>query len=896
MEDPKEHRQAPVAKPWAKDPQEVLRALDVDENGLGASQVEDLRSRYGPNVIRSNEARPTWRILVDQVKNLIAALLTAAALLSFAFGQWLDGASVLVALALNVLIGFFTELRAVRSMEALSRLGQTKATVRRDGRSKSIPAEKLVPGDLVLLEAGDVVPADLRIIKASRAQADESALTGESMPVGKNTDSSSGDESLGDRVGMLFKGTTFVQGSAEGVSVATGMDTELGRIASLAEGAGDDKTPLEHRLERLGQRLIWVTLGLAVAVAVTGLLRGRDPLLIVKTAVALCVAAIPEGLPIVATIALARGMWRLAKRNALIRRLSAVETLGTTSVVCTDKTGTLTENHMTVTSMLVPAESGQGREIAVETAGQGFTVDGQALSHGDSPALKRMLTVAALCNSVDGEEGKRRADPMERALVEVAELAEMSPEELLNSIPETGREAFDPDVKMMATIHDRDGHSLALIKGAPEAVLEACTVVRTDAGERELTDEEREWWLDRNGDMAGDGLRLLAAADNLDPGEDVYSGMAFLGLYGFMDPPRPEAAEAVAQCRAAGVRVVMVTGDQAGTAVNVARSLGFAGNDETGIPGSDLEDAAGMSDEERKRVLAANVFYRVSPEQKLNLVTLFQEDGAITAMTGDGVNDAPALKKADIGVAMGRRGTQAARDAADMVLKDDAFASIVTAMEQGRGIFENIRKFILYLLSGNAGEIMIVTVALLLGMPLPLLPLQILYLNMLSDIFPALALGVGHAEAGLMDRPPRRASEPILTRSHWLAVFGYGGLIAASVLAAFVMALEWLELPPGAATTASFLTLAFARQWHVFNMRDRGTRAFSNSVVRNKWVWGAVGLCFALLGAAVYVPALALVLKIVPPAPATWGVIVGMSLIPLVVGQALKLRKGGDGD
>jgi P-type Ca2+ transporter type 2C len=899
--------QPPVRAAWSLEVDRVLEALDSSTEGLPHSKVLSVRKQYGPNSIRQQKNRPAWRIFVDQGKNLIAAMLVAAAVASFIFGHWLDGASVLVALGLNVLIGFFTELRAVRSMEALSRLGQAKVTVRRGGKRDKVPAAQLVPGDVVLLEAGDVVPADLRLIRASRAEIDESTLTGESVPVGKSLAPVDVDAPLAERQSMLFKGTVLSQGDAEGVVTATGMQTELGRIAELAEEAEDEQTPLERRLEGLGQKLIWVTLGLSMVVAIAGFIGGRDLLLIVKTTVALAVAAIPEGLPIVATLALARGMWRLSRRNALIRRLSAVETLGATSVICTDKTGTLTENRMTVTRLLLPSPREHAGELTVDkdSPERPFNRDGHAAGPDSDTALERLLEVAALCNSVDhdGEgdgDGARRklgGDPMEVALFELAELGARGRKDLLESMPEKRREAFDPDIMMMATVHRRAGELAALVKGAPEAVLHACTRARTGDDTRDLSGEEVSWWLERNKELAGQGLRLLAAAERTLPTSEAspYEDMTFLGLFCFRDPPRQTAARAVSACKDAGVKVVMVTGDQAGTAKSIGVEMGLASEDDVPIQGKDIYDLEHGDEESRQRLLDSTIFCRVAPEQKLDLVDAFQKAGAVTAMTGDGVNDAPALKKADIGVAMGQRGTQAARDAADMVLKDDHFESIVAAMEQGRGIFENIRKFILYLLSGNTGEIMIVAAALLMGLPLPLLPLQILYLNMLSDVFPALALGIGESDPSLMHKPPRDASEPILTRGHWIAVVAYGALIAATVLTSFGLALYVLELPQAAATTASFLTLAFARQWHVLNMRDKGTTILDNAVIRNKWVWAAVILCFLLLAAAVYVPPLALALKLEIPSARTWGLIVGMSLIPLLVGQlSFAFRRKGN--
>ncbi|MFW6107162.1 MAG: cation-translocating P-type ATPase [bacterium] len=880
-------------KPWVTSAEDVVRRLAVEPgDGLTTSQARGRRRRFGPNRLREAKREGAWAILVRQFKSLIIALLAVAAGLSFAFDELLEGAAILAVIAINAAIGFVTELRAVRAMEALRRLGQVKTKVRRNGRVREMAATTLVPGDIVVLEAGDIVSADLRLLESNRLQADESALTGESFPVGKTVEPLDEDAVLAERANMLFKGTAVTRGSGEGAVVATGMTTELGQVSALVEEAEDEVTPLEKRLDQLGHKLIWVTLAIAAIVAGTGILADKGVLLMVKTSIALAVAAIPEGLPIVATIALARGMWRMARRNAIVNRLSAVETLGSTSVICTDKTGTLTENRMTVTRIHVDGRETRvrGGDPATESP---FSAHGQPIAPAEEPPLRELLEVSALCNNASlprEEDGDHKAvgEPLEVALLVAAAKAGIHREKLLERWPEVREEAFDPQVKMMATFHRDESDVRVAVKGAPEPVLEASCSVRTEEGSRELGDDERQEWLQLSTAMAEDGLRVLALAGKSapDPEAEPYEGLALLGLVGMEDPPRPGVSRAVGSCRDAGIRVVMVTGDQAPTARSIGVAVGLLDDgDAAVVQGRELEDVEGADQTERTRLLEARLFARVAPKQKLSLIDLHQSNGAIVAMTGDGVNDAPALKKADIGVAMGQRGTQVAREAADMVLKDDAFGTIVSAVAQGRVIFANIRKFAYYLLSCNLSEILTVFVASVINAPLPILPLQILFLNLVTDVFPALALGVGEGDPDVMQRPPRDPQESILARRHWMGIVAFGWGITAAVLGALALALLWLRLPREQAVTVSFLTLAFAQLWHVFNMREPGSRLFRNDIARNPFVWGALALCAVMLLAATYTPALALVLKVAAPPLQGWLVILGMSLLPWAGGQ-----------
>ncbi|MGD2041010.1 MAG: cation-transporting P-type ATPase, partial [Anaerolineae bacterium] len=740
---------------------------------------------------------------------------------------------------------------------------------------------------------------------------DESALTGESVPVGKRVEPVDEDVPLAERASMVHKGTAITRGSGEGVVVATGMDTELGHVSALVEEAEEELTPLEKRLDQLGRRLVWITLVIAAVVAVAGILAGREWLLMLETAIALAVATVPEGLPIVATIALARGMKRMAQRQALINRLSAVEALGATNVICTDKTGTLTENQMTVAEIVLA-------DSTIHIGGEGLATKGVFTRNGDTidptqhQVLHRLLRVGVLCNNAefhqnpaDGD-GQAVGEPLEVALLVAGAKAGLYRDELLEDHAEVREVAFDAQSKMMATFHQKNGEYRIAVKGAPGPVLTASRQTLTRQGERELDDEDRERWLDRNERMAAEGLRVLASAygteDNAEA--DPYGNLTFLGLVGLLDPARKEVRPALQACQDAGIRVVMVTGDHPVTALKIAQEVGLLDEEPepqsgTGPPaerttnpdvihGQELGDREKLTDEERQHMLQAPIFARVSPEQKLDLIALYQEAGYAVAMTGDGVNDAPALKKADIGVAMGQRGTQVAKEAADMVLQDDRFSSIVTAVEQGRVIFDNIRKFVLYLLSCNISEIAVISLASLVNAPLPIRPLQILFLNLVTDVFPALALGVGEGEGTIMKRPPRDPQEPILTGRHWIKMGGFSVLITITVLGVLAVSLLGLGMEQQRAVTISFLTLAFAQLWHVFNMRDQGSGFLDNEVMRNPWVWGALALCTTLLLAAVYVPGLNTLLKVEDPGLVGWALVLGASLFPWAAGQIFR--------
>ncbi|MFO7562586.1 MAG: cation-transporting P-type ATPase [Enhygromyxa sp.] len=878
---------ATIEAPWARSPEALLTELGVErERGLEPERARHRLAQFGPNALRAIEPRSAWKILVHQLRSVIVLLLAIGAGIAFALAQWVEGAAILAVVVINTVLGFVTELRAVRSMEGLRKLGVHEAVVRRGGVVRRIPAQDLVPGDLVVIEGGDVVSADLRLIEASRLQVNEAPLTGESVPVAKTEDAlePSAPVPLAERSNMLFKGTVVTRGAGLGVVTATGHQTELGRISDLVAAVEERETPLEKRLDALGRRLMWASLAFAVAIAGVGVASGRELIEMLEVAIALAVATVPEGLPLVATLALARGMWRMARRNALIEELAAVETLGSANLILTDKTGTLTENRMAVARIV---DHRGVTQLVHDEAGLRFERDGEPLDPREDPLLAELLRSAALCTdaSLDDQDGV--GDPMEVALLRAARDAGFDLAELRRAWPELRAEAFDPRLKMMATFHEQgeeqgeaQGDAITVaVKGATEAVLEHCEQLVTASGEQPLGAEDRRTWADRAEELGASGFRVLAIARKAVTSVDAepYAALSLLGLVALEDPPRPAVRPAVAALHQAGIRVVVVTGDQATTARAIAEAVGL-------LEGDDPEQvqSAGAPPAE---LVHASVIARTSPEQKLDLLAHYQEAGNVVAMIGDGVNDAPALQQADIGVAMGHRGTQAAREAAEVILQDDEFSTIVVAIEQGRIIFDNIRKFVVYLISCNLSEILIVGIAALAGAPLPILPLQILFLNLVTGVFPALALGVSEGSSEVMRRPPRPAAEPLLNRSRWLAVLAFGALLTTVVLGGFWIALEVLELDDAGAVSIAFLVLAFAHVVHVFNLASPASGAVNNEVTRNPWVWGAVVLCVALVLAAVYVPGLSSVLQVGDPGARGWTLVVAASLIPLVLGQ-----------
>ncbi|WP_367401179.1 cation-translocating P-type ATPase [Bradyrhizobium sp. WYCCWR 13022] len=856
---------------------ELLSQLRVSgAEGLSETEVSARRKHFGANTIASRRPAGAMRLLLHQFRSPVVYLLSGAAGLALYFGELEEGSAIVAVLAINTLIGFVTELKAVRSIEALRALGTHTVRVRRQGLVRGVPAEELVPGDVVVLEAGDAVTADLRLIETSRFSADESSLTGESVAVEKQIDPVGADTRLGDRASMAFKGTAVTRGTGAGVVVATGFATELGRVARLVLESDPGSSPLERKLERLSLQLVWATIMAAAVIGTLGLRGGEKPLVIVEAAIALAVAAIPEGLPIVATLALARGMWRMARRNALIERLSAVETLGATTVILTDKTGTLTENRMTVRRLYTASG-----EIELEAKAQ--QSEGSQIGH--DPQAVQLLRIAVLCNDahLDLADKSGSGDPMEIALLRAGLNVGISRIALLDGQPIVGKHAFDPATKMMATVHEYDGGVLVAVKGAPEAVLAATTRLAVAHGEVVLDDDMRAEWLSRAEQLGHHGLRVLACAMKAETRADVppYEGLILVGLIGLEDPPRAEVPMAIRDCRRAGIRVIMVTGDHLVTARSIGRAVGLGENIANAVEGKKIAEVIETGLPSLRDI---GIFARVNPDEKLALVKAYQAAGEIVAMTGDGVNDAPALRQADIGVAMGLRGTDVAREAAAMILLDDAFPTIIKAIGEGRIIFANIRRFAAYLLSCNLSEVMVVGLAVLSTLPLPLLPLQVLYLNLVTDVFPAFALAMGEGEAGILNHPPRDPQESILGHRQWITIVLHGAALTAGTFGALAVS-SWLVLDAQGTVTVTFLTLAFAQLWHTLNMRDQHSPVFVNEVTRNGWLWCALVLCAVLIAVPPYLPPIALLLQLSPLTFEMWSVVIFFSLMPLVITQ-----------
>ncbi|KFE34219.1 cation-translocating P-type ATPase [Thioclava atlantica] len=853
---------------------EVLAARSVDP-AVGLSDEEAARrlAETGPNRLVTHRRTGLVTLVARQFASPLVALLGMAAVLALWLGEIEEAVAIAIVLALNAFIGFSTELKATRSIEALRGLATPNARVRRGGHDRVMPARDLVPGDIVLLDAGDAVPADLRLIQGADPQVDESTLTGESVAVAKSPEPVAPDARLGERHSMLFLGTALLKGSARGVVVATGAATEIGHLSQLVTEAGEDTSPIERKLARLSGQLLWVILALSALIALIGWLTGKDARLVVEAAIALSVAAVPEGLPVVATLTLARGMWRMARQNALIERLSAVETLGATTVILTDKTGTLTENRMEVRALWLPS----GRHDTDAEAGKAMSREAEAL-----------LEAAALCNDavLDPASEKGIGDPMEVALLRAAQAAGQAPAELRKRLPRVRTRPFDTQHRLMMTVHQAQDGYLYALKGAPETVLATASRIAGDTAPRPFTEEDKAHWHARAHEMAGEGLRVLGCAAKRAPDADgdFAEGLVFLGLVGLEDPVRADVPEAIANCHRAGIRVIMVTGDHAATARSIGGDAGLLGSDGPVVEGHEIQALTTDGD----AFIRHGIFARVTPAEKLDLVRAYQRAGEVVAMTGDGVNDAPALRQADIGVAMGKRGTDVARGAAAMVLLDDAFASIVSAIREGRVIFANIRRFASYLMACNLAEVLVVGLALAVTLPLPILPLQILYLNLITDVFPAFALALGEGERNVLDQPPRPPAEPILGRPQWRRIVGQSLLMSLATLAAFALAYTGLALSATETVTVAFLTLGFAQLWQVFNMRAPRTGVFVNEITRNPWVWAALGLCSLLLTLPPLISPLAELLGLTPLGAPLWGLVLGASLAPVLVWQAIE--------
>lgn len=899
---------SPSTQAWYTLSSESTREqLNADlSNGLTQTEAKNRLEKSGPNTLPQARQRTTFEILLTQFRSLIVLLLAAATAIAFAMGDHMEAIAILVVIVINAAIGFFTEWKAAHALSALQKQSVRLAHVVRDGKESEIPAAELVCGDLVVLVAGARVPADGRIVECVRIQIEESALTGESNAVTKMADPVEDAQAvLADRINMAFLGTTVTDGRGKLLVTAIGSETEVGKIGVLIDEATTRATPIELKLAQLGRVLIVITLVLCAVIVLAGWIRGVSDLWhLLEIGLSLAIAAVPEGLPAVATMTLALGMQRMATMQALVRRLPAVETLGSTTVICTDKTGTLTKNEMTVRVYMLD-------QRRVEVTGSGysaegtFQVEGKPVDPSADDQLGLGLRIGMLCNDAKVERSNESetvlGDPTEAALIVVAEKAKLNLADLVTQYPRISEVPFDSVRKCMSTVHTTpDGKKVVYVKGSPGKMIEASNRQMLASEVQTLTDDGRQKWMDANEQLAGVAFRVLGLAyRNLDAGyeeADLSRDLTFVGLVGMSDPLREEAKAAIATCLEAGIRTIMITGDQQSTAAEIAHQLGIDVDQNGGrlrtVHGSELE---GLDDEGWKKAVAdAAVFARVSPEHKLQIVEALQRQGHIVAMTGDGVNDAPALKKADIGIAMGIKGTEVAKENADMVMMDDNFASIVGAVEQGRIIYGNILRFIHYLLSCNFSEILTVFIAIMVGWPLPLVALQILWLNLVTDIFPAFALALEPSAPNVMKRPPRDPKESLLPLRFIFLIVWQGLVLTFVTLVAFGIGMRWHGddgVGLRRATTMAFMTLALSQVFHVFNARSQTRSAFTERFFTNYWLWGAVGMCLALQAAAVYVPLLQRVLRTVAPTLQEWGVIGICSLLPVIVVELVKLAQ-----
>ncbi|MEC0166912.1 cation-translocating P-type ATPase [Paenibacillus graminis] len=868
------------------DTAEVMKRLNTREQGLSPDEAAQLLERHGRNVLKETQTKSLLAKFIEQFKNVMIFILLAAAVLSGILGEWTDTVIILLVVILNAVLGVIQENKAEQALEALKSMSSPLARVRRGGQVAEIKSEELVPGDIVLLEAGNVVPADVRLLETASLQTEEAALTGESLPSDKQAGELEGEDLvLGDRTNMAYMSSSVTYGRGVGVVTATGMETEVGRIAGFISEADSDVTPLQKKLDELGKYFTFIILGVCVVIFAVGLLEGRELLDMLLTSISLAVAAIPEGLPAIVTIILALGVQRMAKRKAIIRKLPAVETLGSTEIICSDKTGTLTLNKMTVEKLYV---------------------DGQKADAGSSiaglPGSERLVQAMTLCNDSSIDEGKEAeqtksgkailGDPTETALVDYALSIGTDKRELEKKYPRKGELPFDSDRKLMTTIHEvEDGRFRVLTKGAPDVLLSRCSHIYANGEVIPLTEEHSRRITENNKALADEALRVLAFAfrdhDRLPAEistEKTERELVFAGLVGMIDPPREEVRDAVAVCRKAGIRPVMITGDHRDTAAAIAIRLGIIEDDKAVLTGRELDqisegDFAG-------KVSDYSVYARVSPEHKVRIVKAWRQKGKIVAMTGDGVNDAPALKAADIGVGMGITGTDVAKGVSDMVLADDNFTTIVVAVEEGRKVYSNIRKSIQFLLSANLGEVLTLFIATMIGWRI-LEPIHILWINLVTDTLPALALGLEKAGSDVMARKPRKSSSSIFAGGVGSGIIYQGIIEAALTLLVYYWA--HTHYNEGVAVTMAFATLGLLQITHAFNVRSNTKSLFQIGWFTNPYMLGASVISGLLLVLVIIIPGLNEWFGVSHLSGLQWGIVCGAAAAIIVIVELVKI-------
>jgi len=889
-------------KNWfSLDVKEVAQELNSDlTQGISKEEVEQRLASYGPNTLQERPPRSLISMFISQLKEVLVLILIVAAIVSGALGEWADTVVILIIVLLNAALGVFQENKAEQALKALKAMTKNMVKVQRAGKISQVEADNIVPGDIVLLDAGDSIPADSRLIEAASLRVNESALTGESLPVEKDPMKLEKDEvPIGDRKNMIFMGTTVTAGRAKALVAETGMNTELGKIAQMLQETPPDPTPLQRQLASLG-KILGIAAGIIVAVVfLTGLLRRENMIEMFMTSIALAVAAIPEGLPSVVTIVLALGVTRMSRRKAIIRKLPAVETLGVANYICSDKTGTLTKNEMTVTKLFVEEKFYQVTGTGYSPEGEFFTAEGSKINPLDLTNMELILFGGLLATDAQVEKAETGyrviGDPTEGALVVAAAKVGLNKSEVEKKYPRLGELPFDSARKLMTTFHRMEGTVYSFTKGAPDVLLSRCRDMVTEQGSIPLADDLRSRILKGNSDMASQGLRVLGFAMRkweempADFSEETAEEeLTFVGFFGMQDPARPEAKDAVAVSRKAGIKTVMITGDHQDTAAAIAKELDIWRTGDGILTGSQLEkmDEKTLKDHVEK----TTVYARVSPEHKLRIIDALKSHGHVVAMTGDGVNDAPALKRADIGAAMGITGTEVSKEASDMVIMDDNFATIVNAVEEGRTIYLNIRKSIQYLLSCNTGEIVAIFSAILFGMGSPLTPIQILWLNLVTDGPPALALGLEPPEKGVMNYPPRSPKEGVFAGGVGSNIILHGAVIGLLSLAAYWLALRWGRTIEEAHTMA-FLTMALSQLVHSFNVRSLNQSLFKVGLLTNPGLVGAFLLSASLQLAVILIPALRGVFETAMLRSGDWLVVLGLSLFPVLFVEIHKMIK-----
>jgi len=889
-------------KEWySKSKEEILSELNTNLNsGLTKNEVDLRLEKYGSNDLREEDKKSFFSKIVAQFSDFLILILIGAAIISFAVGESKDAIVIIAIVMVNAFLGIYQEGRAEKALDALKKMSSPNAKVIRDGTTEVAPASSLVPGDIVVLDAGDIIPADLRLVESSNLKIEEASLTGESVPVEKDSNVFFEEEvSLGDRKNMAYMSTAVTYGRGKGVVVGTGHDTEIGNIATMIQSFEDEVTPLQKQLNQLGKVLGITTIIICIAVFGIGLLQNREVLEMFMVAISLAVAAIPEGLPAIVTIVLAIGMNRMVKRNAIVKKLLAVETLGSTTVICSDKTGTLTQNEMTVVKVFTDGKIIDVTGGGYEPVGE-FKIEGNTINVEDIGDFQTLLSISALANDANLEKTsdgyKVIGDPTEGALITLAGKGNINKQSINKEFPRIEEIPFDSDRKMMTTFHKDyiPNKVVSFTKGAPDIIINRCTRISMDGKILDFDNILKKEVLKVNNIFSKKALRVLAFAykeyNNLPNNISTDSNevdMTFIGLVGMIDPARPEAKDAIAKCKEAGIKTIMITGDYKETAFAIAKELGMAESIDQAMMGEELNK---ISDEELREVVKnIKVYARVSPEHKVRIVSALKANGEITAMTGDGVNDALALKRADIGVSMGITGTDVAKNTAELILTDDNFASIVSAVEEGRIIYSNIKKFVFFLLSCNIGEIFLVFTSILLNLPVPLLAIQLLWLNLVTDSFPALALGVEKGDPDIMDTPPRNPNEPILTKNMLLGILLQSLAVGVAALLAYRWGLTTYADSIDKARTIAFTSLITAELLRAYSSRSQKYTLFKIGFFTNSTLVYGTLFSFILLLGVLYIPFMQPIFHTFALGIKDWAAILEYAFIPLIIGEISKL-------